>query len=131
MSRFSEKVARMKTGVYKVADFDNGITERTHTIDHLEEDVEMFEREVDVLHFEDTGQTLVVNVTNAELLMKAFGEEPSEWKGKRITLFLAPYGSEGKQGIRVRPVTATIHVGVPVRTNPQRSDADMNDEIPF
>jgi hypothetical protein len=131
MSSYSEKISKQKTGVYKIANFENGV-ERTHTIDRLEEDVSMFEREVDVLHFADTGQTLVVNVTNAEQLMDLFGEEPEGWKGKRITLFLAPYGTEGKSGIRIRPAEATItRADTPVRSRPRNSGSDMDDEIPF
>jgi hypothetical protein len=45
MSAYRDKINKLKTGVYKVADFQtsNGQTvEYTHTISHVEEDVEMF-----------------------------------------------------------------------------------------
>ncbi len=48
MSAFSERIRSQKTGVFKVADFAGG-REATLTIDHLEEKVEMFDGEVDVL----------------------------------------------------------------------------------
>jgi hypothetical protein len=48
MSAFSERIRSQKTDVFKVADFAGG-REATLTIDHLEEKVEMFDGEVDVL----------------------------------------------------------------------------------
>jgi hypothetical protein len=88
---------------------------------------------VDVLHFSDTGRTLVLNVTNAEILMDLFGDDPSKWEGNRTTLFLAPYGNEGKLGVRLRAADApapgnTRETAVKAAA---ASKPPFDDEIPF
>ena len=70
MSEFSERIRNQKTGLFKVADFA-GDREATLTIDHLEEKVEMFNEEVDVLCFVETKQQLRLNQTTAEFLLDA------------------------------------------------------------
>ena len=132
MSKYSDKVDRQKqAGLYRVSDLQNGggqSREVTHEIAYLDEDVEMFDRKIDVLHFTDTFKELQVNVTNAEQLIEMFGDEPARWPGNSVTLYLAEYGKEGKLGIRLkRPGTATSRptpVNVPAPVN-------MDDEIPF
>jgi hypothetical protein len=59
-----------------------------------------------------------------------FGEEPLSWAGERVTLYLAPYGKEGKLGIRVK------RPGAPTPSNeakagPVPRTRQMDDEIPF
>jgi hypothetical protein len=126
MSAYSEKIKRMReTGLYKVADFEGG-KEVTHTIDRLLEDQVMFEREMDILCFTDTGRQLQVNVTNGETLIGLFGDDPDKWGGQRVTLYLAPYGKEGKLGIRLKAATGNGPT-LPVRSRA----AEMDDEIPF
>jgi hypothetical protein len=140
MSVYRDKINKLKSGVYKVADFqgNNGQKiEYTHTISHLDEDVEMFNpvREVDVLHFSDTGHELVLNMTNAEILMDLFGDEPDTWEGKRITLYLAPYGNEGKLGIRIRaadtPAPENAREETPAPKRAAATKPPFDDEIPY
>ena len=128
MSAFSEKIAKPKTGLYRVADFEDN-KEITHVISHLLEDQPMFEKKMDILCFEDTGRQLQLNITNAEFLITNFGDDPATWSGKRVTLALAPYGRESKLGIRLRLPDpngdgAAAPTATPAATN-------LDDEIPF
>jgi hypothetical protein len=128
MSAYSEKIARQKqTGLYRVSDFqNNGINrEITHEIAFLAENVEMFDREIDILHFTDTFKQLQVNTTNAELLIEMFGDDPAAWPRKLVTLHLAPYGKEGKLGIRVKMP------GADTPRPPAIPRPDIDDDIPF
>jgi hypothetical protein len=124
---YREKLDKMKEhGLYRVSDFDGG-KEIVHIIDHLMQDVKMFERKMDILNFKDTGRQLQLNYTNGETLFDLFGE-PEQWEGKQIALYLAPYGNNGKLGIRVKAVNGvTPPPSVPVVTPPP----DLDDEIPF
>jgi hypothetical protein len=103
MSAFSDRIRDAKKGFYKVADFEGG-KEVTHTISHLDEAVQMFDKEVDILNFSDTARQLQLNVTNAEILLEVFGDDPETWGGKAVTLFLAQYEYKGetKLGIRLK-----------------------------
>jgi hypothetical protein len=141
MSAYSEKIAKQKTGTFKVADFEPN-KEITLTISDLLEDVPMFDKEVDLLCFQETGRQLQMNITNAEFLIDKFGDDPEKWNGKRVTLGLAPYGRENKLGIRVKlPGTsgdgaaafgqnrgAPSSAPAPMQTDPS---ASLDDEIPF
>jgi hypothetical protein len=141
MSAFSDKIRGGKKGFFKVADLEGG-KERTLTISHLDEDMEVFGRTVDLLNFVETGQQLQLNQTNAEWLLDHLGEDPTTWKGKRVVLYLAPYTYEGetKQGIRLK-LPGAAKPQPPTRSNPPtRSSApkgngdrrsDLDDEIPF
>jgi hypothetical protein len=132
MSAYSEKIAKQKqSGLYRVSDFQNGSgqpREITHEIAYLAQDVQKFDREIDVLQFTDTFKQLQVNVTNGELLIEMLGDDPAAWPGNLVTLYLAPYGKEGKLGIRVkRPGADTPK---PVAIVPSR-EQEMDDDIPF
>jgi hypothetical protein len=121
---YRDKLDKMKQrGLYRVSDFEEG-QEVTHIIDHLMQDVKMFDRVVDILNFKDTGRQLQLNVTNGETLFDMFGE-PENWEGKAITLHLAPYGTEGKLGVRVKAANGAA----PIASVPAK--VDLNDEIPF
>jgi hypothetical protein len=127
-SSYREKINSQKTGLYRVSDFQNGNSETrqvTHEIAFLAQDVEMFDRKVDVLHFTDTRKQLQVNLTNGELLMEMFGDEPATWPNNLVTLYLAPYGKEGKLGIRVKKPSANTP------RPPAITSADDFGEIPF
>jgi hypothetical protein len=105
MSAFSEKIQKAKGhGFYRVADFEN-IREYTHVIAYLLEDQVVFDERKDILCFADTGRQLVVNVSNAETLITLFGDEPNNWAGRRVTLFLGSYGKDNKPCVRVRATT--------------------------
>jgi hypothetical protein len=133
MSAFSERIRSQKhRGLYKVSDLERG--EKTHVISHLDEQMEMFGKTVDVLNFIDTGRQLQLNQTNAEFLLDEFGDDPMAWEGKRVTLFLAEYEyrNEKKLGIRLKLPNGPVDTALPA---PPKQAApppsDMDDEIPF
>jgi hypothetical protein len=132
MSNYREKINRQKDGgLYKVSDLQNGngeTREVTHEIAFLAQDVEKFDREIDILHFADTRKQLQVNVTNADLLMDMFGDEPANWPGNLVTLYLVAYDKKdpSRLGIRVKKPGANTPRSPAIST-----PVDMDDEIPF
>jgi hypothetical protein len=135
MSAFSERIRDQKDrGFYKVADLEGG-KEVTHTIDYLDEEVEMFNKTMDILNFSDTARQLQLNQTNAEILLDAFGDDPQAWKGKAVTLFLAEYeyNKEKKLGIRLKRADTAAAEASAKRAIARQADgkAAMDDEIPF
>jgi hypothetical protein len=131
MSDYSDKIARAKQqGLYKVADL-NG-KEVTHTISHLLEDYVKFDREMDILCFTDTGKQLQVNLTNGEWLIKNLGEDPNDWSGQRVTLYLAEY-KQGEYGIRLKRPDGSVNVGgATVSTSPKRPPKeDLDDDLTY
>ena len=148
MSAYSEKVAKAKHGFYRVADFET-VREVTHTIAYLLEDQVVFDGEKkDILCFEDTGRQLIVNVTNAEMLIALFGDEPNAWAGRRVTLYRDSYDRDNKPCVRIRAATGvsaqTMAPTSPIPTGangaareaqatvPQQPGRlDLSDEIPF
>jgi hypothetical protein len=138
MSAFSDRVrSQREKGLYKVADFKVG-EEQTFTIDHLDEEMEMFNKTIDILNFVETGKQLQINQTNAEFLLANFGDDPEQYAGKQVTLYLAEYEFNGKRdyGIRLKLV------GAPSETNKadtlaralidgQKPKPDFDDSIPF
>ena len=139
MSAFSERIRGQKKGFFKVADLEGG--EKTLTISHLDEEMEMFGKTVDILNFQETGQQLQLNQTTSEWLLENLGDDPEKYSGKRVTLYLAEYeyNREKKQGIRLRLLgTPTPKLAVsgdgqtPVRPAPAADrKTDLDDEIPF
>jgi hypothetical protein len=103
MSAFSERIRNSTRGFLKVSDLEGG-KEVTHTISHLDEEMEMFGKTLDILNFSDTGKQLSLNQTNAEWLLDNFGDDPEKWAGQAVTLYLGEYeyNKEKKLGIRLR-----------------------------
>jgi hypothetical protein len=101
MSAFSDRIRGQKTGVFKVADFAGG-REAMLTIDYLEEEVEIFGKVADLLHFTDSRQQLAINQTNAEFLLNTLGDDPEKWKGQRVVLYLAQYEYGNDRGYTIR-----------------------------
>src|SRR5262249_23727887 len=91
-----------RTGMFKVADFEGG-KELTLSISHLDEEVEMFGRTVDLLNFDETGQQLQLNQTNSEWLISNFGDDPAQYEGKNVTLHMADYEYEKQKNLGSRP----------------------------
>jgi hypothetical protein len=109
MSEFSERVKKARKGFFKASELQEG-EEITLTISHLLESVAMFNKEVDLLCFKETGRQLQLNQTTSEWLIEALGDDPETWGGKRVVLFLAEFQYEGetKMGIRLKlPEPAT------------------------
>jgi hypothetical protein len=100
MSAYSEKIAKLKSGIYRVSDFEVG-KPVTHVIAFLAQDVQRYDESMDILHFSDTGMQLRMNVTNSEVLIRLLGDDPEKWTGHSITLFLHEYAPT-KSGIRIR-----------------------------
>jgi hypothetical protein len=122
MSAYSERIRSQKDkGLFKVADLEGG-KELTFTISHLDEEMEMFGKTMDILNFVDTGRQLQVNQTNGEFLIETFGDDPDTWGGQRVTLYLGEYeyNKEKKLGIRLRaaPQSGGGAGPLPSRKNP-------------
>lgn len=136
MSKYSEKIAKSKVGFFRVADLeDYENKELTLTIAFLVEDEIVFNEPKDVLYFSDTGYKLQMNVTNAETLIKLFGDEPSEWTNHQITLYLGTYGKDNKPCIRLKLPNASVAMpgnGSVITSAPvARAEHGLDDEIPF
>ena len=69
-----------------------------------------------IIGFDGTDRELVLNKTNARILVADFGAEADAWIGKQITLTTQQYSMEGglKHGIVI-----------------QTGNAEASDEIPF
>jgi hypothetical protein len=133
MSAFSERIRSQKKGFFKVADLEGG-KELTLTISHIDEEVALFDKTVDMLNFQETGQQLQLNQTNAEFLLDKFGDDPKTYSGQRVTLYLAEYEYNKEKGLGIRlklPGAPAIGDGQ-TRAAP-RSDRkpDFDDKIPF
>ena len=132
MSEFSKRVrAQRDKGLFKVADFKNG--PQVYTISHLDEQMVMFNKEVDLLNFQETGRQLQLNQTTSEWLLDNLGDDPDEYAGQQVELFLADYTYEGetKQGIRLRrPAESTPKPKAAKKTD-HIPDPDLDDEIPW
>jgi hypothetical protein len=134
MSAFSDRVRGNKTDFFRVADLEGG--ERTFTIKHLDEELEVFGETKDVLNFVETGQQLQLNQTTSEWLLDNLGDDPAKYPGHRVTLYLAEYKYKDKtdKGIRLKkPRTVSGEVAQTRSPNPKgdRSKPDLNDEVPF
>lgn len=57
-----------------------------------------------VVSFKETPKALVINRTNATCIKQMFGGETDGWKGKRVTLYAAPFTDPftGEVGTAVR-----------------------------
>ena len=78
----------------------------------------------------DSGQRFSVNVTNVKALIAAFGEDHTDWLGKRIELFsgLIKYQGAERESVLVRAISSTKRAA----PNPEQSHDDiMSDEVPF
>jgi hypothetical protein len=143
LSNYSEKIQRLKSGLFKVADFES-TPELVLTIGYLVEDQQVGEQFKDVLYFEDDGRKLALNVTNAETLIELLGDEPAAWPGHKIKLFLGSYkeGRTGEMKPAVRVKAPTDESSKPTGGNGATKETaptvqppaplnDMNDDIPF
>lgn len=70
------------------------------------------------LAFEGKEKQMVVNATNCEELIRAFGAESDKWIGHKVILSTKFYKQFGKEGIVLNAVM------------PQKEE-DPNDEIPW
>ncbi len=84
-----------------------------------------------VLYFKGTDKGLILNRTNANTIGKAYGQDTSAWKNKRITLFGAEtdFGGETVACIRIRPA-AEPEMALEAKT-PVDLKAELDDDVPF
>jgi hypothetical protein len=108
MSKFSERVQAQReeqkeTGIFKVDDLKPN-KELLLTIRHLDEQVAMFGKEVDLLNFVETGRQLQLNWTTSQWLIDNLGDDPEDWPSKQVVLYLGEYeyNREKKLGIRLK-----------------------------
>jgi hypothetical protein len=119
--------------------------------------VNQYERPV--LHFK-CGRQFSLNVTNTEVMLKAFGEDDSDWIGKFVELYpgMLPWnggqqegvclrattepeqyvdGAKGKRPTAHRATSAPDEFGLsrkPTQQTKQKSGSsspDLNDDIPY
>lgn len=68
------------------------------------------------LKFQGKEKRLVLNATNCEELIRAFGKDSESWKGKSVGLSTKYYKAFGKEGIVLTPIV---------------EHEDPDDQIPF
>jgi hypothetical protein len=87
-----------------------------------------------VIHFKDWPKPLVLNKTNAKVLIHLYGADYRKWTGKRFTMYptTAKMAGDEVDAIRLRkkvpPSAATVAQSAPPRTEmslPERTEAAM------
>ncbi|MEA1048581.1 hypothetical protein U5801_01920 [Lamprobacter modestohalophilus] len=70
-----------------------------------------------VLYFQGKDRGLVLNKTNAGVLVDAYGDETSQWNGRPLELFAARVSFQGRMvdGLRVRVPAAPLHQPAPAQ----------------
>jgi hypothetical protein len=136
MTAYRDKITKQKQqGYFRTAHFEE-VRQMTLTIAYLVEDEQVFDETKDVLYFQDDGRRLQMNVSNAETLMELLGDEPADWVGRRITLYLTTYkdakSREQKPCIRIRaPGTNVVQIKQEKAQAAAPPAPDLKDEIPF
>jgi len=77
-----------------------------------------------IMAFAGKNKQLVLNKTNANTIMRAYGKETDGWIGKDVILFATTVDFRGESvpGIRVKVPTQS--------KRPTPADDDLNDKIP-
>lgn len=88
-----------------------------------------------ILYFSGKEKGMVLNKTNASNIAAAYGDNTDDWRDQDVILFEAMVDFQGKTvpAIRVKvPPRTPARTGKPAAAQGDpRSDADMDDEIPF
>jgi hypothetical protein len=76
----------------------------------------------------ESGDVLSLNVTNNQILVRAYGKNSEDWIAKEIELLLGEieYLGSMQETVRVRPVSPPLK---PV--DQKKPPVDFDDEIPF
>jgi hypothetical protein len=63
-----------------------------------------------VVEFDGDGYKLALNVTNANILAEAFGDESTAWEGEEVTLAIekVKFGKKMVPGVRVKPLNPQV-----------------------
>ena len=89
-----------------------------------------------VLYFSKGPKGLVLNVTNARVIAKAYGDDTANWTGKQIEIYPTQVEFRGDlvDAIRVRipDVPAAVTGGADAAPmSDAKLDEELNDEIPW
>ncbi len=95
-----------------------------------------------VLYFSKGPKGLVLNVTNARVIAKAYGDDTGNWAGKPIEIYPTQVEFKGDlvDAIRVRipdvPATGAVEVNAATDATAapmadDKLDEELNDEIPW
>jgi hypothetical protein len=78
----------------------------------------------------ETGETLSLNATNVNTLIRAYGSKSEDWIGKQIELALGTvkFQGEPQDAVIVKPISPPIAAAD--RTPAPKADG-FNDEVPF
>ena len=78
---------------------------------------EAYKKKRVVLQFNETEKTMVLNVTNLNMVVSHYSDERDGWPGKKITLYptTTPYNNETVDCMRIRPPATgkTVSQGLP------------------
>lgn len=68
-----------------------------------------------IVHFKGKERGLALNKTNAKTIATLYGNDTTQWIGKRITIYptTTTFGSEQMDCIRVRPTKPQVRGGKP------------------
>ena len=89
-----------------------------------------------VLYFNKGNKGLVLNVTNARVIAKAYGDDTGNWAGKPIEIYPTQVEFKGDlvDAIRVRvpdvPAAGTTDTTAAPMTDDNLDD-ELNDDLPF
>jgi hypothetical protein len=91
-----------------------------------------------VVFFQNKKKGVVLNVTNANAIAAAYGDDMDMWPGHAVILFTMMVSFQGRMqpGIRIRlpaanELPATARAAAPARRDPDPMPDDMSDAIPF
>jgi hypothetical protein len=80
-----------------------------------------------------TGQRFSVNATNVKTLISAYGEDDADWIGMLIELVsgFTKFKGEDQESVLVKAISPGKPLAKRTVSKPERSDVEMDDEIPF
>ena len=87
-----------------------------------------------VVHFKGKDKTLLLNVTNANMIEELLGtDEMDNWEGSRVCLYVTKVDFQGKRvdAIRVKAAPQRPQTVAPQPPPPPATTELMDDDIPF
>jgi hypothetical protein len=89
-----------------------------------------------IVYFEEDSKPLVLNKTNAKVIIKLYGADYAKWPGKRITLFptkVKAFGEDNVEAVRLRAsvpaAAAKATAGKPATLPIEQRAAKVTDAI--
>ena len=86
-----------------------------------------------LVFFENVDKPLILNVTNKEILVKAFGKAPAGWKGATVGILVDPnvmFGGQRKGGVRLRALLPPAKAAAAATPTPAPTSAAATNEWP-